>query len=75
MVQLGCLMLSAVWLGKVSIKGLGVVVEQSPCLVRHLFSMVPEVVPMEIVVVEAISQIVQMQIGLGWVALWEVGLG
>ena len=69
MVWLVGLMLSAVWLGEASIKVLGVVVEQSLCLVVLMFSMVWVEVQWEVT-----SQVDSVQIGLGWVAMWEVGL-
>ena len=53
--------------------------EQSLCLVRvHWILMVPRVgqwVGLEDKYFETIVQVVLMQVGLGWVAWWEVGLG
>ena len=79
MVWLGAVIPIFVLLDEGSIMVLGAVVEQSPHLVKLKFSMVSVVVPQEIHS-EGTSQVhlVQLQwwvqIGLGWVALWEVGL-
>ena len=62
-------LLSAVLLGEVNIEVLGAVVEQSLHLVVLTFStvLVGEWL-------KATSQVNSVQIGLDWVALWEVGL-
>ena len=67
------------WLDKVNIAVLGVVVEQSPHLVMLKSSMVPVVVPLEVHSVETLQVslvLIQwvVQVNLGLVALWEIGL-
>ena len=62
----------------INIKVLTVEVEQSPHLVmvhRSLVELrVGQGVSLEVQHFGMVSQVVLMQIGLGWVALWEVGL-
>ena len=60
-----------------NIKVLGVEVEQSPYLVRVVLFLLGWVAGQGVHLVEltvGMTQVVPIQIGLGWVALWEVGL-
>ena len=73
MIQLVVVVVLVLLYDGTSIEVWGVVMEQSPCLVRVRKNLMEPGVGVGLRVLH-VGNFVLMQVGLGWVAQWEVGL-